>query len=124
MCIEISFVNHQSSPCTRRVGITVCKWLFQALHDIEAISTFDYILPLMPELFRFAEGSKNLVSFDNLAYHPGTVNDNDELSSRADLLLVRMCGVTPPRSMVGPILNAIFEAIQSAPVSLLLNFLD
>jgi proteasome activator subunit 4 len=30
-----------------RVGITVCKWLYQSLHDVHAISTFDYILPLM-----------------------------------------------------------------------------
>ena len=30
-----------------RVGVTVCKWLYQSLHDIHASSTFDYILPLM-----------------------------------------------------------------------------
>jgi hypothetical protein len=39
-----------------RVGITICTWLIHSLHDIRAIATFDYILPLMPELFRFTEG--------------------------------------------------------------------
>ncbi|CAA7258799.1 unnamed protein product [Cyclocybe aegerita] len=81
-----------------RVGITVCKWLYQALHDLHAISTFDYILPLMPELFRFTE-----------------VNDNNDLAARASVLLVRMCGVTPPVSLIYPILDAIFEAIQNSP---------
>ncbi|KAL0950828.1 hypothetical protein HGRIS_007590 [Hohenbuehelia grisea] len=82
-----------------RVGITICKWLIQSIHDTHASSVFDYVLPLMPELFRFTE-----------------VNDNDELASRANLLLVRMCGVMPPRSLINPILDAIFEAIQSSPV--------
>ncbi|KAF8587302.1 hypothetical protein K439DRAFT_1645895 [Ramaria rubella] len=81
-----------------RVGILVCKWLFQAIHDVQAISTFDYILPLMPELFRFGE-----------------VNDNDELLSRSSLLLVRMCGVTPPPSLIRPLLNHIFDAITKSP---------
>ncbi|KAJ7597613.1 hypothetical protein C8J56DRAFT_1001469 [Mycena floridula] len=74
-----------------RVAITVCKWLFQSVHDIHAISVFDYILPLM------------------------AINDNDELASRASILLVRMCGVTPPRNLVNPILDTIFEAVQSSP---------
>ncbi|KAI0274846.1 hypothetical protein BC834DRAFT_814888 [Gloeopeniophorella convolvens] len=81
-----------------KVGTTVCRWLFQTVHDTNAISAFDYILPLMPELFRFTE-----------------VNDNDELLSRARMLLVRMCGVTPPRSLIGPILSAIFDTIQNSP---------
>lgn len=29
------------------VGILVCKWLFQMVHDVNAVSAFDYILPLM-----------------------------------------------------------------------------
>lgn len=33
--------------CTTRVGIAICKWLFQSVHDTQAISIFDYILPLM-----------------------------------------------------------------------------
>ncbi|KAF8226105.1 hypothetical protein L208DRAFT_1425249 [Tricholoma matsutake] len=82
-----------------RVGITVCKWLYQSLHDVHAISTFDYILSLMPELFRFTE-----------------VHDNDELASRASTLMVQMCGVTPPLPLVNPILDAIFQAIRSSPV--------
>ncbi|KAI0050704.1 hypothetical protein FA95DRAFT_1581074 [Auriscalpium vulgare] len=81
-----------------KVGTTVCRWLFQTIHDTNAPSVFDYILPLMPELFRFTE-----------------VNDNDDLLSRARMLLVRMCGVTPPRPLIGPILNAIFETIQKSP---------
>jgi len=30
-----------------RVAVVVCKWLFQAMHDVQAASIFDYILPLM-----------------------------------------------------------------------------
>ena len=30
-----------------RVGVIVCKWFYQAVHDIQASSVFDYILPLM-----------------------------------------------------------------------------
>ncbi|KAJ4476693.1 hypothetical protein J3R30DRAFT_3704168 [Lentinula aciculospora] len=81
-----------------RVAMLVCRWLFQAVHDTNAICVFDYILPLMPELFRFTE-----------------VNDNDELANRANVLLVRMCGVSPPRPLINPLLDAIFEAIQSSP---------
>ncbi|GLB36425.1 putative protein with domain of unknown function (DUF3437) [Lyophyllum shimeji] len=81
-----------------RVGVTVCKWLYQSVHDVYAISTYDYILPLMPELFRFTE-----------------LHDNNELAARSSTLLVRMCGVTPPRLMVDQILDAIFEAIQKSP---------
>ncbi|KAG5652289.1 hypothetical protein H0H81_005549 [Sphagnurus paluster] len=36
-----------------RVGVTVCKWLYQAVHDVHAISTFDYILPLMVGTFYY-----------------------------------------------------------------------
>ncbi|KAH9947692.1 hypothetical protein B0H21DRAFT_737636 [Amylocystis lapponica] len=81
-----------------RVGVLVCKWLFQMVHDTNAASSFDYILPLMPELFRFTE-----------------LNDNDDLAHRAKLLLVRMCGVILPRPLINPMLDAIFKAIQSSP---------
>lgn len=81
-----------------RVGLTICKWLYQSLHDLHAISTFDYILPLMPELFRFTE-----------------VSDNNDLVTHASTLLVRMCGVTPPVPLVNPILDAIYEAIKTSP---------
>lgn len=30
-----------------RVGVLVCRWLFQSLHDTMAMATFDYIIPLM-----------------------------------------------------------------------------
>ncbi|KAA1468544.1 hypothetical protein DENSPDRAFT_833875 [Dentipellis sp. KUC8613] len=81
-----------------RVGTTVCRWLYQTVHDSNAISAYDYILPLLPELFRFTE-----------------VHDNDDLLSRARTLLVRMCGVTPPRPLIPAILDIIFDTIQNSP---------
>lgn len=36
-----------------RVGVIVCKWLFQAVHDVQASSNFDYILPLMVRYARW-----------------------------------------------------------------------
>jgi proteasome activator subunit 4 len=116
-----------------RVGTTVCRWLFQTVHDTNAISAFDYILPLMvrrkpiyagfkpfislsqPELFRFTEGIPYMFSVTCLNFS-FSVNDNDELLSRARMLLVRMCGVTPPRPLIGPILTAIFDTILTSPV--------
>ncbi|KAH7923993.1 hypothetical protein BV22DRAFT_1196262 [Leucogyrophana mollusca] len=80
-----------------RVGIAVCRWLFSMIHDTQAMGAFDYILPLLPELFRFTE-----------------VSDNEELARRANTLLVRMCGVTPPRSLIGSLLEATFTAIQKS----------
>lgn len=44
------------------------------------------------------------------------VNDNNNLAVRASSLLVRMCGVTPPVGLINPMLDAIFEAIQTSPV--------
>ncbi|KAH8835425.1 hypothetical protein DL96DRAFT_1702409 [Flagelloscypha sp. PMI_526] len=81
-----------------RVGVTVCKWLFQSLHDIHALSVYDYILPLIPELLRFTE-----------------LNDHDDLAVRANSVLVRMCGVIPPSTCVIPVLDAIFKVIQNSP---------
>lgn len=51
-----------------------------------------------PELFRFGE-----------------LNDDDELVTRSGLLLVRMCGVTPPTCLIRPLLNHIFDAIKKSP---------
>ena len=45
-----------------------------------------------------------------------SVNDNDDLAHRAKVLLNRMCGVLPPRSLINPILDAMFDAIQTSPV--------
>ena len=50
-------------------------------------------------------------------YSLTTVNDNSELAKRASVLLVRMCGVVPPHSMVDPVLDGMFEAIEESPVS-------
>ena len=46
------------------------------------------------------------------------MNDNDELAYRAKLLMVRMCGVIIPRQFINPILDELFSAIQTFPVSL------
>lgn len=50
------------------------------------------------------------------------VNDNDDLSRRANNLLVRMCGIVPPRPLVDPIIDAIFDAIKTSPVSLISDY--
>jgi len=81
-----------------RVAVVVCKWLYQAMHDVQAISVFDYILPLMPELFRFGE-----------------INDNDDLVTHSALVLDMMCGLTPPPHLIRPLLNHIFHAIKASP---------
>lgn len=57
-------------------------------------------------------------------FHPCVVNDNDELANRANILLVRMCGVSPPRPLIHPLLDTIFEAIQSSPVRPMLRVTD
>jgi len=81
-----------------RAGIIICKWLFTSMHDVQASSNFDYILPLMPELLRFSE-----------------LNDNDELARRSTSLLVRMCGVIPPKELINPLIDAFFVAVKSSP---------
>ncbi|KAE9410746.1 ARM repeat-containing protein [Gymnopus androsaceus JB14] len=73
-------------------------WREERVSGVRAfMSKYDRVA-VMPELFRFTE-----------------VSDNDELVNRANLVLVRMCGVSPPRPLVNPLLDAIFEAIQSSP---------
>ncbi|KAJ7071321.1 hypothetical protein C8F01DRAFT_1216892 [Mycena amicta] len=81
-----------------RVGITICKFLFQLLLEASAISVFDYIVPLMPELFRFTE-----------------VNDNEDLATRGNDVLVQMCGVKAPSLLINSIIDGIFETIQNSP---------
>lgn len=44
------------------------------------------------------------------------VNDNEDLANLARTLLIRMCGVTPPRQLLSPLMDAVFEAIQKSPV--------
>jgi proteasome activator subunit 4 len=116
-----------------RVGTTLCRWLFQTVHDTNAISAFDYILPLMVRREPIYADFKPLYLCHSLSYFvlpkvfhtyfvwhglnlSSSVNDNDELLSRARMLLVRMCGVTPPRPLIGPILTAIFDTILGSPV--------
>src|ERR1700722_1412551 len=67
---------------------------------------------------------RTLVRFriSSVAFHGYlAVNDNDELTSHANQLLVRMCGVTPPKPLINFILDTIFETIQTSPVSLVLS---
>ncbi|CCA68831.1 hypothetical protein PIIN_02692 [Serendipita indica DSM 11827] len=81
-----------------RTAATVLKWLFLGLHDIHAVSIYEYVLPFIPELLRMSE-----------------LNDNNDLASRASLLLTRTCGVSPPREMIAPILHELYKAIQDSP---------
>ncbi|KAF7306649.1 Membrane protein [Mycena indigotica] len=81
-----------------RMGITICTFLFEHLLEPSAIAVFDYIVPLMPELFRFTE-----------------VNDNEDLATRGNDVLVQMCGVNPPRQLINPIIDGIFDTIQNSP---------
>ena len=52
------------------------------------------------------------------AHFSHSVNDNNDLATHASTLLVRMCGVTPPIPLVSPLLDAIYEAITTSPVTL------
>ena len=119
-----------------RAGITVCKWLFQSVHDIHASSVFDYILPLMVRIMlaclfsdicstiKYSRSYSALVkvrSNDSIPYSfilmfCLSVSDNDDLSKRASGLLVRMCGVVPPRQLIEPLIDAIFTAIKHSLV--------
>lgn len=47
------------------------------------------------------------------------VNDNDDLAHRAKVLLNRMCGIIPPRPLINPVLDAMFNAIQASPVGVI-----
>ena len=101
--------------CVSRVGILVCKWLFQMIHDVNAISAFDYILPLMVSYFPHPS-RRSLTSQQPELVRFTEVNDNDELAYRAKLLMVRMCGVIVPRQYINPLLHELFSAIQTFPV--------
>ena len=66
-----------------RVGTTVCKWLHNSLHDLHAISTFDYLLPLMVSilvLFRSQTFIRHLPSPKSFALLNvrSTVDDADQ----------------------------------------------
>jgi len=49
------------------------------------------------------------------------LNDNNDLAQRAGFLLTRTCGVSPPRELIGPFLNSLFQVIQESSVSSLLG---
>jgi len=59
---------------------------------------YQYILPLLPELLKAAE-----------------FQDSNELAGRAQMLLVGMCGVTPPLPIVPKLLDAIFRTLATSP---------
>lgn len=71
-----------------------------------------------PEVFRFTESKEYYLSMVPASHIliSLVVKDNDDLAIRGSTLLVRMCGVTPPVPLVNPILDAIFDAIQTSPV--------
>ncbi|KAK7064490.1 membrane protein [Favolaschia claudopus] len=85
--LVFSHIQWLTSVICCRVGITICKFLFQLLLHASA-----------PELFRFTE-----------------LNDNQDLATRASDVLVQMCGVHPPRPLINPLLDGIFEAITNSP---------
>lgn len=89
-------------------------WLSRRV-DVQAIAIFDCILPLMPELFRFSEG-RHATKCCLPINIPLVVNDDDELAARADLLLNRMCGVSPPRPLLNRLLDSVFHAIKTSSV--------
>jgi hypothetical protein len=45
------------------------------------------------------------------------LNDNNDLAQRASFLLTRTCGVSPPRELISPFLNSLFQVIQESTVS-------
>jgi proteasome activator subunit 4 len=77
---------------------------------------YDLVLPLMSELFRFSEGRFTKWLSKRLA-NDGTVNDNEELTTRASMLLTRMCAVSPPADLLEKILDSVFDAIKTSTVS-------
>lgn len=79
-----------------------CFWCWRSLSSFLSRKVYIYIA----------------LCFLNLYLRSCSVSDNEDLAHRANVLLVRMCGVTPPRSLISPLLNAIFTAIQKSPVCL------
>lgn len=59
---------------------------------------YQYILPVLPELFKAAE-----------------LQDSDDLAKRAQMLLSGLCGVTPPLATVPQLLEVIFDTIRTSP---------
>lgn len=59
---------------------------------------FQYIIPMLPELFKAAE-----------------LQDHDALARRSQTLLTALCGVTPPLSKLPELLEVIFATIRKSP---------
>ncbi|KAG8998807.1 hypothetical protein FRB90_012229 [Tulasnella sp. 427] len=78
--------------------MTIIRWLFTGLQEINASSMFQYIIPMLPELFKAAE-----------------LQDNDALARRSQTLLASLCGVTPPLSKLPALLDVVFDTIRNSP---------
>ncbi|KZT61305.1 hypothetical protein CALCODRAFT_514830 [Calocera cornea HHB12733] len=80
-----------------KVAGTIVRFLFGMLHDINAAMAFQYILPMIPELFRML-----------------IMEDSVDLAARAAMLLIRMNGVPMPRSTLSTILDTLFDVIRTS----------
>ncbi|KAG8915861.1 hypothetical protein FRC00_010752 [Tulasnella sp. 408] len=72
--------------------------LMTRLQELNASSMFQYIIPMLPELFKAAE-----------------LQDHDALARRSQTLLTALCGVTPPLSKLPDLLDVIFVTIRKSP---------
>lgn len=124
--IDLSFSQYKSWNDSVQVAVPVTSWhpchLCFWLHitfdgeksSFICLSRADCIH--QPEIFRFTERMCTLCNKSKT--WRAVVNDNNDLASSANHLLVRMLGVTPPVPLVSPILDAIFHTIQNSPVSI------
>lgn len=85
------------SPYDRKL-MTIIRWLFTGLQEVNASSMFQYIIPMLPELFKAAE-----------------LQDHDALARRSQTLLTALCGVTPPLPKLPNLLDVIFVTIRKSP---------
>lgn len=113
---ERRYVAGYSKPCMiqtryRRLTTFFHSWYAKVL---TSTTTHIFIPHNSPNCFASRKVCCILLSAAGLMFK--SVNDNDELLSRARMLLVRMCGVTPPRPLIGPILKVIFDTILNSPV--------
>ncbi|CAK5265273.1 unnamed protein product [Mycena citricolor] len=101
-----------------RVGITICKFLFQLLLNTSASAVFDYVLPLMASsgmLTAVSDADDPDTAARAVQVHRAAVNDNQDLATRANDVLVQMCGVTVPVPLINPLIDGIFESIRNSP---------
>ncbi|EJU01100.1 hypothetical protein DACRYDRAFT_22883 [Dacryopinax primogenitus] len=80
-----------------KVAGTLVRFLFGMLHDINAAMAFQYILPMIPELFRML-----------------IMEDSTDLAARSAMLLIRMNGVPMPRNTLSSVLSTLFDVIRTS----------